>query len=110
MTRAFDAGGFWRALRRVIVDLRDDEDARDEADLAAAAAAIDAGDVNPLQSSGAGGESPVESPSVFCDRLLESDAAASARRCELGWELLFHAGRAWGAVCAGILPRGTCIR
>ena len=101
VTRAFDAGGFWRALRRVIVDLRDDEDARDEADLAAAAAAIDAGDVNPLQSSGAGGESPVESPSVFCDRLLESDAAASARRCELGWELLFHAGRAWGAVCAG---------
>ena len=104
-TRAFDAGGFWRALRRVIVDLRDDEDARDEADLAAAAAAIDGCcDVNPLQSvnpaSCAGGESPGESPSVFCDRLLESDAAASARRCELGWELLFHAGRAWGAVCA----------
>ena len=59
VTRAFDAGGFWRALRRVIVDLRDDDDARDEADMAAAAAAIDAGDVNPLQSSGACGESPV---------------------------------------------------
>ena len=67
-------GAFWLALRRIVADAFEDETRTDEADRRNAVGADDAD-----------------------HRLFESPEAASARRGEFGWELLFRAAATWRA-------------
>ena len=67
-------GAFWLALRRIVADAFEDETRTEEADRENAVGADDAD-----------------------HRLVESPEAASARRGEFGWELLFRAAATWRA-------------